>query len=97
MVRRGTHAGKAGSNKGKVWALLTEISSSLPDAKVNVMERKFCMRVALSEKEAKLLEIIRGVEDGSVCISIVEGKPENVVVKREIDLEHHCGTADISL
>lgn len=55
------------------------------------------MRVALSEKEAKLLEIIRGVEDGSVCISIVEGKPENVVVKWEIDLEHHCGTADISL
>lgn len=64
---------------------------------VTVTERKSCMKIALTEKEAQLLEIIRGVEDGSVCISIAEGKPESVVVKREINLEHQSEISEDDL
>ena len=90
MVRRGTHVGKAGSNKGKIWPLLTMTPVGCQMPSVTVTERKSCMKIALTEKEAELLKFIRGVDEGKVCIEIVAGNPESIILKREINLAPQC-------
>ena len=48
------------------------------------------MKTALTEKESKLIKLIRGVDEGKVCIQIVAGNPESVILKREINLVPQC-------
>lgn len=48
------------------------------------------MKIALTEKEAELLKFIRGVDEGKVCIEIVAGNPESIILKREINLAPQC-------
>ena len=55
------------------------------------------MKITLTEKEIDLIKYIRGVDEGKVCIEIVDGNPESIILKREINLAPQCEKTDPNL